>query len=171
MDFGLRDQVVLVTGSSSGLGRATAVAYGAEGARVAVTYHSDRDGANETAEQVRAAGGEALVTPFTLGDPALEHCRRRDNSPAVGWAACPDQQCGGGNIAPMRGTKFEDVPLERWQGVINAALEGTYLMIQAALPLLRQSDWGRIVNISSDGAIRGTPDSHPTLRQKRRSAV
>jgi NAD(P)-dependent dehydrogenase (short-subunit alcohol dehydrogenase family) len=68
METGLRDQVVLVTGSSSGIGRATAVAFGREGAKVAVTYHSNREGAKETAVMVQAAGGEPVVVPYDMAN-------------------------------------------------------------------------------------------------------
>src|SRR5262252_9582304 len=68
MDLGLRDKVVLVTGSSSGIGQAAAVAFAGEGARVAVTYHENRPGAEVTAEQVRVAGGQSLVVHYDLSD-------------------------------------------------------------------------------------------------------
>src|SRR5438876_5995311 len=81
MDMGLKDAVALVTGSSSGIGRATAIAFGQVGARVAVTYHTNRAGAEEVAGQVRAAGGQALVAAYDLSDPgsirsAFEAIRR-----------------------------------------------------------------------------------------------
>ena len=57
MDTGLSDRVVLVTGASSGIGAATAAAFGAEGARVAITYHTNLIGAQATAQRVEAAGG------------------------------------------------------------------------------------------------------------------
>jgi len=70
MELGMRDRVVLVTGASSGIGRATACAYAREGARVALTCHRNRDGAEQTAGQARAAGrGAAAVAAQTaLGD-------------------------------------------------------------------------------------------------------
>src|SRR5215208_7001134 len=59
MDLGLRGKVVVITGSSRGIGRATAVAFGAEGARVVISARGEEQLA-EAAEAVRAAGGEAL---------------------------------------------------------------------------------------------------------------
>lgn len=70
MDLKLKDQVVLVTSSSSGIGKAAAIAFGAEGARVGVTYHANRQGAEETAQKVRDAGGQALLLHYDLADQA-----------------------------------------------------------------------------------------------------
>ncbi len=161
MDFGLKDQIVLVTGSSSGIGRAAAVAYAAEGAKVAVTYHSNREGAEETARQVEAAGGEALITPFDLANPDSIHAAIASIKAKWGALHVLVNNAVGDHVAPTRGVLFEDVPLEQWQAILNRALEGTYLTIQAALPLMRASGWGRIVNVSSDGAIHGVPGLAP----------
>src|SRR6476620_4798657 len=68
MDLGLKGKTVLVTGSSSGIGKATAIAFGAEGAQVAVTYHKNQQGAEETAQQVVDAGGKASVVHYDLAD-------------------------------------------------------------------------------------------------------
>src|SRR5882724_3657671 len=70
MEMGLKDSVVIVTGASAGIGRAIAVAFAREGARVAITYHTDPAGAERTAEMVRGAGGEPMVARFALEEIA-----------------------------------------------------------------------------------------------------
>ena len=85
MDTGLKDKVVFVTGGSSGIGRATAVAFGREGARVALSYRNDPAAAEETAGMVGGAGGEALVVRYDLAD---EGSIRRAVDEIVGrWGA------------------------------------------------------------------------------------
>jgi 3-oxoacyl-[acyl-carrier protein] reductase len=154
MDLGLKGQTVLVTGSSSGVGRAAAIAFGAEGARVGVTYHQNQPGAEETARKVREAGGQAIVLHYDLADPdsirsAIERLLKEwDTLNVLVNNAAPMEQAG-----PTR-QLFEEVPLERWQSMLRSTLEGVTLTIQCALPMLRKSGWGRIVTISSDAADR-----------------
>lgn len=158
MDLGLRDRVVLVTGSSSGIGQATAIAFGGEGAKVAVTYHKNRDGAEETALNVRKAGGDALVTHYDLRD----HDSIRATVERIGqeWGALHVLV---NNASPMvqmgpPEQRFEELSLQTWEAMLRGTLEGCTLTIQCALPLMRRSGWGRIINISSDGA-----DGYPGL--------
>jgi 3-oxoacyl-[acyl-carrier protein] reductase len=165
MDLGLKGQTVLVTGSSSGIGRAAAVAFGAEGARVAVTYRSNREGAEETAEGVRAAGGEALAVAYDLADAEVIRSS----------IATIDQEWGAlhvlvNNAAPMdlsapTGQPFEDVPPQRWESMLRGAVEGAVVTLQSAVPLMRRSGWGRIVTVSSD-AVDGWPGLGPYATAK-----
>jgi NAD(P)-dependent dehydrogenase (short-subunit alcohol dehydrogenase family) len=156
MDLRLKDSVVLVTGSSSGIGKAAAIAFGAEGARVGVTYHANRQGAEDTAQKVRDSGGQALVLHYDLADPAsIRSCVEALNKE---WAALHVLV---NNAAPMEVSgpsrqPFEDVPLKNWEEVLRWSLEGVTLTVQCALPLLRSGGWGRIVTISSD-ATDGWP--------------
>ena len=151
MDLQLKDSTVLVTGSSAGIGQATAIAYGAEGARVAITYYKNRQGAEATKRKFEEAGGQALIVHYDLADP--DSIRSSLETLATEWGTLNVLV---NNAAPMdvagpTGQLFEDVPLENWQSMIRRTLEGVTLTIQCALPLMRNSGWGRIVNVSSDG--------------------
>jgi 3-oxoacyl-[acyl-carrier protein] reductase len=161
MDTGLSDRVVLVTGASSGIGAATAAAFGAEGARVAITYHTNRAGAQATAERVEA-GGKALVVALDLEAPALigaavgrvlEHWGQLDVlvANAVYWGA----------DRPDPTSRFEDVPLAKWQAMLTANVVGNAAVIRAVLPAMRARRWGRIVLVSSGAAEEGLPGPGP----------
>ena len=69
MDLGLKNRVVLVTGASSGIGKAIAAAFAREGARVAITYRSNKAGAEETVKCIEEAGGEGFAFQMDLTDP------------------------------------------------------------------------------------------------------
>lgn len=158
MDFGLVDRVVLVTGSSTGIGKATALAFAREGAKVAITYHRQRDQAEEVARQVRESGGQSIVLPFDLLDPAsisaavqtvLKTWGRIDVlvNNAVQW----------GDIETIFNPGlFENFPFENWQKSLDANLSGVYRTIQAVLPAMRSQGWGRIVTLTSDAEFPGT---------------
>lgn len=66
----LDNNVALITGSDSGIGRAIAVAYAAEGARVVVTYRSDEEGGKQTVKDIKATGGEAICLYLDVVDEA-----------------------------------------------------------------------------------------------------
>jgi len=145
MDLGLRDRVVLVSGASSGIGAATARAFGGEGARVAVTYHRNRAGAEQTAGQVREAGGEATVVRMDLADPASIH------------AAATQVADRWGGIGVLVGNAF-DVDAESWQPMLRTNLEGVFHTVDAVRPLMDGHGWGRILFVSSSLAEVGFGD-------------
>ena len=155
MDLGLKDAAVLVTGGSSGIGRATAIAYGREGARVAITYNSRKDAAEAVAEEIEEAGGTAYVVQLDLSAPdtiaaavasTVEHWGGLDAvvANAVDW---------GGHDG--RTAKIEDAAPEWWTAIVRANLEGNMHLAQQAAPALRRSAHGRLVLVSTDLAERG----------------
>ena len=151
MDLQLKDSTVLVTGSSAGIGQATALMFGVEGARVAVTYYGNRQGAEETAKKIRESGGQALVLRYDLVDPDSIRASIDQIQREWGTLNVLVNNAAPMNVAGPTGQLFEDVPFENWQAMIRPTLEGVTMTIQCALPMMRKSGWGRIINISSDG--------------------
>ncbi|HZE39819.1 MAG TPA: SDR family oxidoreductase [Stackebrandtia sp.] len=163
MDLGLLDKVVVVTGASRGIGRATALAFAAEGARVALTYRARRDAAEAAVAEIAAAGGHGLALRMDLSDPdtiaeAVAAVRDRWGgidglvANAVRW---PDR-------LPDPDRHFEDVPVSEWTDLWRPNTEGMIALMQAALPAMRGRADGRIVLVSSDVARHRGP-GHPGL--------
>lgn len=167
MDLGLEGRVVVVTGSSRGIGRAAAISFGREGAKVAVTYREKRSTAEDVVQHIRSGGGEAcaialdLTSPESIGaaiESIAERWKRLDvlvNNGVV-WGARP----------PWEAPLFEDVPRAEWLPVLRHNIEGHYAVVQAALPAMRERRWGRIVNVSSGIAVDGLSGSGPYASAK-----
>jgi len=140
-------RAVLVTGASSGIGRACALALGNEGARLGLAGRR-RDRLEETAVAVRKAGGEAVVLEGDVREEAV--CAR--------WAAECERAFGGldglVNAAGVIGNGAVDgtAPAE-WDRVMDSNVRSLYLMTRAAAPLLKRRK-GSVVNLSSVAATR-----------------
>ncbi|MFF2023696.1 SDR family NAD(P)-dependent oxidoreductase [Streptomyces sp. NPDC058171] len=163
MDTALKDRVVLITGASTGIGAATARAYGEEGARVALTYRTNREKAEAVAARVEAAGGRALVVRLDLEDlPTVERATRTvvDRWGAVDVLVANAVRWGGDG-PPDPSVRFEDVPLTEWRATIDANLVGAVAQAKAVLPGMRARGWGRIVLVSSSVAEEGVPGPGP----------
>jgi NAD(P)-dependent dehydrogenase (short-subunit alcohol dehydrogenase family) len=160
----LQDKVVLITGASSGIGRATMEIAGREGAKVVGTARRESM-LQEGLDNVKAAGGEGIIVPADLEDPtsqdkvvqaALDAFGRVDvlvNNAGVGW------QYGIDNPGTMAGV--HEASLENWRAVIGGVdLEGYFLAIRAVLPHMLERGSGSIVNVSSMAGINGLYDAH-----------
>ncbi|MDA0636932.1 SDR family NAD(P)-dependent oxidoreductase [Nonomuraea sp. MCN248] len=162
MDTGLRERVVMVTGGSSGIGAATAVAFAREGAKIAITYHRREDAAREVAAAIAAAGGEPFLTPMDLRD--LPSAQRAVDDVLARWGRVDVLVANAvhwGADAPDPTTRFEDVPMSAWLAMVDANLVGAAATVRAALPGMRARGWGRIVLISSSVADEGLPGPGP----------
>ncbi len=153
MNLGITGKVALVTGGSQGIGRSIALQLAEEGARVALTYHSNKDAAETLAAQI---GGLAL--PLSLDDPqSAVTCVKTTIEKLGPIGILVNNAVMWGPPSP----KFEDVPIADWQRMVRGNFEGTYAAIQAALPSMREQKWGRIINISSGVALDGVTGQAP----------
>ncbi len=166
MDLGLQDRRVLVTGGSGKIGRAIAVAFADEGARVALTYHERAEEARRTAQAVTETGATASIAPLDLSDVA---------GIRASVAAIEDDLGGGIDVLvnnavawPARapGVPFEAVSLEAIHASVEANLVGHYALSQAVVGSMRQRRWGRIVHVSTGLVEDGFPGSAPYTTPK-----
>src|SRR5918999_6427199 len=135
----------IVTASDSGIGKATAVRLARDGLDVGVTWHSDRDGAEGTAEEVRELGRRAVVTQLdvTRFDEAADTIESLAGE--LGGLDVLVNNAGGGATHP-----FLEFPLEDWQQVIDLNLTGAFACAQRAARLMVEAGTGgRIVNVTS----------------------
>jgi NAD(P)-dependent dehydrogenase (short-subunit alcohol dehydrogenase family) len=140
----LKNKVALVTGASSGIGRAVALVYAREGAKVVVS-DLNITGGEETVALVRKQGGDAIFFAADVGKPAdsqalvertVSHFGRLD-------VACNNAGIGGPS-APIA-----DYPLDGWAQVININLSGVFYGMQQQIAAMLKSGGGAIVNMAS----------------------
>ena len=137
-------KVAIVTGASRGIGRAVAVRLGSGGARVVVNYHRNQDAAEQTAQAIRQAGGEALIVQ---GDVALPETAEALTKGALDAFGRIDILVNNAGIT--RDTLILRMTVDDWDAVQQTNLKGTFLVTKAVLrPMIRQRG-GRIVNLSS----------------------
>jgi 3-oxoacyl-[acyl-carrier protein] reductase len=147
--FSLKDKVALITGASQGIGRATALAFTAAGAKVAAAARSTDKLAALVAE-IEHAGGEALAVPMDVADAAQVKAGFQQVLAKFGRLDILVN-----NAAITRDTLALRMKLEDWDAVLRTNLTGAHLCIQQALgPMLKQRS-GRIINLSSVVAESG----------------
>lgn len=154
----LKHKRALVTGADSGIGQAIAELFAQEGADVAIVYHTDRGGAEQTRQRVEAAGRRAVVLQGDVGDSSSVQRFFDEAVRALGGLEILVNNAGvGANAASV--AEIEDAEVER---VLRTDLIGPLYCCRAFVRLRKQSGGGgRIVNISSVAQHLPTPDSAP----------
>ena len=140
----LKNKVALVTGASSGIGRAIALVWAREGAKVVVSDVNVQAG-EETAALVRAAGGDAIFVAADVGKP--EDCEALVQRTVAHYGrldvACNNAGIGG----PQAPTA--DYPLDGWAQVININLSGVFYGMKYQIAAMLKNGGGSIVNMAS----------------------
>ncbi len=151
----------LVTGAASGMGRATAHLFADEGAEVAVT-DVETDGVQRVVDEIRAAGGKAQGWVMNVGDDEAVARVVPAIAAAFGRLDIVVNNAGISRFAPIDHVDF----VKNWNDSLNVLLTAHTRVIRAALPFLRRSDAGRIVNIASTEALGATKYGAPYTAAK-----
>jgi NAD(P)-dependent dehydrogenase (short-subunit alcohol dehydrogenase family) len=154
----LQGKVALITGASSGIGRAVAARFAAEGARV---FAVARRPQIETLHQ--EIGGDVTGFRADVSQPAdvaamVEACRKRFGR--------LDVLCNNAGTGSKPGVRIHEVDVEDWDRVLGTNLRGAFLTLRAAIPLMLASGGGSIVNMASVGSFRASPGSSPYITSK-----
>lgn len=139
-------QTVVVTGGESGIGKACALALGAAGADVALTYFADSVAGEDVAETIRGAGGKALAVQADVGSETAVEALFAAAERAFGRPVTLLVNSAGLN---MKNIPIADMTLDRFDTVIRADLYGPFLTCRRFVRGLGEGGRGRIVNISS----------------------
>jgi len=140
----LNGRVVAITGAASGIGAVAAREFAAQGARVALVDIA-RDDAEALAAELVAAGGAARHVHCDISDEASVQAAIAEVTRAFGGLDVL-VNCAGGYTKMLN---IEQMPVEEFDKVIALNLRGTFLMCKAAIPALKVSKAGRIINIAS----------------------
>ncbi|MCA9103584.1 MAG: SDR family oxidoreductase [Planctomycetales bacterium] len=146
MPLDLTGHVALVTGSTTGLGRATALALGKAGAKVVVNYVNNQSRAEAALAEMTDAGIEAILTRADASSAegvdtmfsAAEH--RLGNVDIIVANATPDQ--------PLR--PIEEYDWDFYQQMIDFFIKSPFLLAKRGLPNMKAAGWGRFINITSE---------------------
>src|SRR3954469_14281444 len=136
--------VAIVTGSDSGIGKATAVKLAERGFDLGITYHSDEDGANGTKREVESHGRRAEVRRADLPDVRRGGSVVTELADALGGLDVLVNNAGTGTSTP-----FVEMELDEWQHVIDVDLTAAFVASQEATRRMIEAGGGRIVNVTS----------------------
>ena len=149
--FSLENRTFLVTGSTTGLGRAMASALGAAGARVALNYQNNTERAEKAFSEYREEGFQGgLFRASVIDEDDVRRLKseiEKELGPVDGVVI---------NATPAQPLKpIEEYDWDFYQSMIDFFIKSPYLLTRAFLPHMRQQKWGRIINIASEVFTRG----------------
>jgi len=162
----LAGRVVVVTGAAQGIGAATARAFAAQKAHIAV-LDIDGAGAKKVADAIAAGGGRAIAVHVDVTDEtAVERALGNVTSEFGGLDVLINCAGGYGRLATV-----EDMTVEEWDHTVALNLRSVFLVARAAIPHLKRSKAGRIINVSSISGRQVTVASSPAYGSAKAAVI
>jgi 3-oxoacyl-[acyl-carrier protein] reductase len=148
----LSNKVALITGSGSGMGRASAILFSQEGARISIV-DVDRKGGEQTVEMVKQKGGDAI---FIQADVSKASDVERMIKATLDKYGRLDILLNNAGI-PMSFTPVEEVREDLWDRIIDINVKGIFLGCKYAVPIMKKQGGGVIINTASISGVRPRP--------------
>jgi 3-oxoacyl-[acyl-carrier protein] reductase len=145
------EEVAWVTGSSTGIGRAAAVALAEQGCRVVVHYNRSEDEAREVVERISSSGGEAMLVGGEVADAG--EVKRIVGEIENRYGRLDILVNNAGSLIERR--SFSEMTEDLWDRVMAVNLKSVFLCSQAVLPVMKRQGKGRIINVTSVAARNG----------------
>ena len=162
----LAGQIALVTGGSRGIGRATALAFAAEGADIAFCHLDDNAKADETAAEIKMLGRRAMHRSLDVSDTAATRAFAAEAGAAFGPIDILFNNAGM-NIRK----KFEDYSEAEFDRIVAVHVKGMFFMAQAVYPAMAARGRGCIINVASQRGLKGAVNRRYIPRRRRRSSA
>ena len=153
----LQGKTALVTGATSGIGRAIAQRFAREGAHVAVNFRSSREAADQLVAQIRAAGGDAIPVAADVSVESEVSTMFEQVGRELGRLDVLVNNAGWSTRVPHR--KLDELTDDIWDKTFDVNLRGLFYCVRAATPLLRKQSGGAIVNVASVAGSTGVGSS------------
>lgn len=147
----LEGKVALVTGASAGIGRASAIAFAREGAKVVVS-DVNVEGGEETVHIIQDTGGEAIFTKADVSNSTEVEALIAKVVETYGRLDCAHNNAG---IMESQGVPIHEHPEETWNRTMEINLRGVWLCMKYEIPQMRNQGGGAIVNTSSVWGLAG----------------
>ncbi len=152
----LEGRVAIVTGGGHGIGRAYALRLASEGARLVIA-ELDEAAAHAVAAELQAAGHEALGLRTDVADKASCEQMAQAALQRFGRIDVLVNNAAIFATVPMSRSPFDQIAVDEWDRMMTVNLRGTWLASCAVIPQMRAQGGGKIINISSGTAIKGSP--------------
>jgi 3-oxoacyl-[acyl-carrier protein] reductase len=140
----LKDKVAIVTGSSQSIGKAVALRYAKEGARVVINYLSHPEFANAVVQEITANGGEAFAFKADVSDEAEVNRMIKRTVELYGRI---DILVNNAAIDPRKA--WDQITVEEWDRVMAVNVRSQFICSKAVYPYMKKQQYGKIINVSS----------------------
>jgi NAD(P)-dependent dehydrogenase (short-subunit alcohol dehydrogenase family) len=151
MALKLKNRVALITGGSRGIGKAVALLFANEGAKIAIVARNQAGG-DAVRQEIEQAGGQAIAIAADVSVPADTQRMVAQAVEAFGQVDVLVTSAGIAHIEPD--VDHDDAA---WLNLLKVNLYGVYLSNKAVLPGMIKNGWGRIINVSATSAFTGAP--------------